>query len=65
MLDKKGFTLIELIVVFTVLAILSTIGTISLVSYSRAQTLNQATNDLVQTLDTAKSLSGSQLKTVD
>jgi prepilin-type N-terminal cleavage/methylation domain-containing protein len=63
--NKKGFTLIELIVVFTVIAILSTIGTVSLVSYSRTQTLNQATSDLVQTLNTAKSLSASQLKTLN
>jgi prepilin-type N-terminal cleavage/methylation domain-containing protein len=63
--NKKGFTLIELIVVFTVMAILATIGTVSLVSYSRTQTLNQATSDLVQTLNTAKSLSASQLKTLN
>ena len=62
---QSGFTLIELIVVFTVIAILSTIGTISFVSYSRTQTLNQTTNDLVQTLNTAKSLSASQLKTLN
>jgi prepilin-type N-terminal cleavage/methylation domain-containing protein len=62
---KNGFTLIELIVVFTVIAILSTIGTVSFVSYSRQQSLSQATNDLVQTLNTAKSLSASQLKTLD
>ncbi len=62
--NKKGFTLIELIVVFTVMAILATIGTASLVSYSRTQSLNQATSDLVQTLNTAKSLSASQLKTL-
>jgi len=60
--SQKGFTLIELIVVFTVMAILSTVGTISFVSYSRVQTLTQTTNDLVQTLNTAKSLSGAQLK---
>jgi prepilin-type N-terminal cleavage/methylation domain-containing protein len=62
---QKGFTLIELIVVFTVMAILATIGTASLVSYSRTQTLNQATSDLVQTLNTAKSLSASQVKTIN
>jgi prepilin-type N-terminal cleavage/methylation domain-containing protein len=60
--SQEGFTLIELVVVFTVIAILSTIGTVSFVSYSRSQTLNQAANDLMQTLNTAKSLSGSQLK---
>jgi prepilin-type N-terminal cleavage/methylation domain-containing protein len=62
--SQKGFTLIELIVVFTVMAILSTIGVASFVSYSRSQALNQTTSDLVQTLNTAKSLSASQLKTL-
>jgi prepilin-type N-terminal cleavage/methylation domain-containing protein len=60
---ERGFTLIELIVVITVIAVLSTIGTVSLVNYSRVQALNQATSDLVQSLNTAKSLSSSQLKT--
>jgi prepilin-type N-terminal cleavage/methylation domain-containing protein len=60
---SKGFTLIELVVVFTVMAILSTIGVASFVSYSRSQELDQTTNDLVQDLNTAKSLSASQLKT--
>ena len=62
MFSKRGFTLIELVVVFTVIAILSTIGTVSLVSYSQTQALNQVTSDLVQTLNIAKSLSSSQLK---
>jgi prepilin-type N-terminal cleavage/methylation domain-containing protein len=62
--SQPGFTLIELIVVITVMAILSTIGVVSFVGYSQAQTLNQATSDLVQTLNTAKSLSASQLKTL-
>ena len=65
MFSKKGFTLIELVVVFTVIAILSTIGTVSLVAYSRTQALNQVTSDLLQTLNTAKSLSASQLKSLN
>ncbi len=60
--QKKGFTLIELIVVFSVIAILSTIGVASFVSYSRAQTLQQATNDFVNVLNTAKARSVSQIK---
>jgi prepilin-type N-terminal cleavage/methylation domain-containing protein len=60
-LPKEGFTLIELIVVITVIAILSTIGVVSFVGYSRSQVLDQATLDLVQTLNTAKSLSAAQL----
>jgi len=64
-LAKKGFTLIELIVVITVIAILSTIGVVSFVSYSRSQVLNQTTLDLVQVLNTAKSLSAAQLTVSD
>ncbi|MGA2911509.1 MAG: prepilin-type N-terminal cleavage/methylation domain-containing protein [Candidatus Levyibacteriota bacterium] len=63
--SQNGFTLIELIVVFTVMAILSTIGVASFVSYSRSQALNQTTSDLVQTLNTAKSLSAAQLKSLN
>jgi prepilin-type N-terminal cleavage/methylation domain-containing protein len=62
---QSGFTLIELIVVFTVIGILSTVGTVSLVNYSRSQVLNQSATDLVQALNTAKSLSSSQQKTLD
>lgn len=60
--NNRGFTLIELIVVFSVIAILSTIGVVSFVSYSRIQTLQQATNDFVNVLNTAKARSISQIK---
>lgn len=60
--NNKGFTLIELIVVFSVMAVLSTVGIASFSSYSRAQVLQQATNDLVNTLNTAKVRAGSQTK---
>lgn len=61
-LSQKGFTLLELIVVFTVIAILSTVGLASFVSYSRTQTLQQSYNDLINDLNTAKSNSFSQVK---
>lgn len=60
--NRKGFTLIELIVVFSVIAVLSTIGAASFVSYSRTQTLQQATNDFISVLNTAKARSASQVK---
>jgi prepilin-type N-terminal cleavage/methylation domain-containing protein len=59
---KKGFTLIELIVVFSVIAITSTIGVASYVNYSKTQTLNQAGSDLATALNTAKSKSASAIK---
>lgn len=61
-LNIKGFTLIELIVVFSVIAILSTVGVASFVSYSKAQTLQQATNDFITVLNTAKSRASVQVK---
>lgn len=60
--QNKGFTLIELIVVFSVIAIISTTGVASFVSYSRSQTLQQVTNDFVTVLNTAKGRSISQIK---
>ncbi len=64
-ISQKGFTIIELIVVFTVIGILSTIGTASLVSYSHTQALNRTASDFVQALNTAKSLAATQVKTLD
>lgn len=59
---KKGFTMIELIVVFTVMAVLSTVGLASFVSYSRSQVLQQATNDFATLLNSAKTRAASQVK---
>lgn len=56
----KGFTLIELLVVFSVLVILSVVGIASFVDYSRTQTVQSATNDLVTMLQVAKSRAQSQ-----
>ena len=57
-----GFTLLELIIVFTVIAILSTIGIASFVNYSRAQSLQTAAVKLASTLNLAKSSANSQVK---
>lgn len=59
---KNGFTLIEFLVVFSVLAILSTLGIVALVNYSRIQALNAAASDVVAMLQTAKSRAQSQVK---
>lgn len=59
---NQGFTLIELVVVLSVIAILSTVGIAAFVSYSRTQTLNTAVLDLVSMLNVAKSRSMSQVK---
>ena len=60
--SEKGFTLLELIVVFSIIAILSTIGLASFVNYSKAQILQGSANDIISTLNTAKSKAASQIK---
>lgn len=60
--SRAGFTLIELVIVFSVIAILSIIGIASFVSYSHSQTLNTATLDVSTMLNTAKSKALSQVK---
>lgn len=60
--NRSGFTLLELIVVFSVIAIISTVGLASFVSYSKSQALGQAQNDLINTLSLAKSDAFSQVK---
>ncbi len=58
---QLGFSLIELIVVFSIIAIMSTIGIASFIDYSRTQTLNTATLELTTFLQKAKSRALSQL----
>ncbi len=59
---SAGFTFIELIVVFSVIAILSSVGIASFVSYSRTQQLNSSSSELVTLINLAKSRSASQIK---
>jgi len=59
---EKGFTLIELMVVFSIFAVLSTIGVAAFVSFSRTQTLNAAASDIKSMLNLAKSRAYSQVK---
>ena len=59
---SEGFTLLELVVVFSIIAVLSTISISSFVSFSRNQTLQQAQNDLINVLNTAKAKTVSQVK---
>ena len=59
---SSGFTLIELIVVFSVISILSTLGVAAFVDYSRTQALQTSTNDFVNTLNLAKGRALSQVK---
>ena len=62
---NKGFTLLELVVVFSIIVTISTIGLVSFVSYSRSQALSTATSDFVTFLYSAKSRAQSQVKPKD
>ncbi|MCL5439270.1 MAG: prepilin-type N-terminal cleavage/methylation domain-containing protein [Patescibacteria group bacterium] len=60
--ENYGFTLIELIIVFSVIAILSIIGIAAFASYSRTQALNAGVLDVVTMLNLARSRASSQVK---
>lgn len=60
--NGAGFTLIEIIVVFTIIAILSLIGVAAFVGYGRSATLQNAASDISSTLLLAKSRAISQVK---
>ena len=59
---QGGFTLIELIVAFTVIAILSVVGVASFADYSKSQTILADRQKLISVLNTAKANASSQLK---
>lgn len=57
-----GFTLIEIIVVFSILSVLSAVGLASFVTYSRTQAVTNERNNLILTLNVAKARAQSQVK---
>lgn len=59
---NKGFTLIEMIVVFSVISILSTIAIAAFVNYNKSQVLQIGASDISSVLSLAKSRSLSQSK---
>lgn len=62
MQKAAGFTLIEIVVVFAVLAVLSTIGMASFVSYNQAQILANEDSKIKSVFNLAKSRAISQTK---
>lgn len=60
--SSLGFTLIEIIIVFTVLAILSVIGIASYTKYNQAQILNNEASNLGTAIKVARSMALSQVK---
>ncbi len=61
-LIQKGFTMIEMIVVFGIMAVLSTIAVAAFVNYNRTQILQVAVSDVSSVLGLAKSRAISQAK---
>lgn len=59
---QKGFTLIELIIVFSVMVVLSSIGIASFVIYSHSQSIDTTIKDVRTALFTARSRALSQLR---
>src|SRR4030042_4548027 len=60
--SSRGFTLIELIVVFSILSVLSAAGLASFVTYSRTQAVTNERNNLILILNVAKARAQSQIK---
>lgn len=60
--ESRGFTLVELVIVMTIIAILATVSLASLANYSQSQAVKQATYDLQTTMRLAKSYAQSQVK---
>lgn len=59
---QSGFTLIEMIVVFAVISILSTVAIAAFVNYNKSQVLQIAASNISATLGLAKSRALSQSK---
>jgi type II secretory pathway pseudopilin PulG len=59
---SSGFTLLELVVVFSVIIILSTIGIAAFSTYAKIQSVQQSALQLYSTLGLAKSRASSQVK---
>ncbi len=59
---RKGFTLIELMVVISITAVLGTLGIAGFTNYNQAQVLQTSSNEVVTMLNLAKSRAQSQVK---
>ncbi len=62
LISMRGFTLIELVVVFSISAIISTVSLAAFSSYSSSQVYRTAVSDFVSMLNSARSKSVSQVK---
>ena len=60
--SQHGFTLLELLIVFSIMVILSAVGIASFVSYSRSQSVDTAMREFKTLLFSARSRAQSQLR---
>lgn len=60
--SKRGFTLIELMIVLSITAVLGTIGVAGFMTYNKAQILQSSASNLATMLNLAKSRAQSQVK---
>lgn len=60
--SRKGFTLIELMVVISITAVLGTLGIAGFTNYNQVQVLQTSSNEVVTMLNLAKSRAQSQVK---
>lgn len=60
--SRRGFTLIELMVVLSVTAVLGTLGIAGFINYNQTQVLQTSSNEVAAMLNLAKSRSQSQIK---
>jgi len=63
--EDRGFTFIELLVVFSIIGILSAVGFTSFATYGQSQALNSAANNIVTFINLARSRAESQVKPED
>lgn len=61
-MKQKGFTLIELMVAISIMAVLGTMGIAGFINYNQAQVLQTSANEVVTMLNLAKSRAQSQIK---
>ncbi len=59
---KNGLTLMELLLVFSIIAILSVFGTAAFINYNQSQKVSNASLEVVNILNLAKSRAASQVK---
>lgn len=62
---RKGFTLVELMVVLSITAVLGALGLAGFANYNKTQLLQTSTNEVVGILNLAKSRAQSQIKPSD